>query len=172
MNVDLSGLLPDHFSPASRVWIYQADRPFTDAEKPLLDKMIQLFIGSWRTHGAAVSGFGKLLFDRFIVLIADETAATVSGCSTDSSVQLIREIEKQFVVGMFDRQKLAFIINEDIKIISLSQLKTSVQEAVLKGDNLFFNNTVTTLHELRDSWILPAGNSWLQHRPAFAPGVR
>jgi hypothetical protein len=35
--------------------------------------------------------------------MADETATGVSGCSTDSSVRLIKEIEKIFGVNMFDR---------------------------------------------------------------------
>ena len=134
--------------------------------------MLQEFIHSWRSHGAVVTGFADLFFNRFLVLIADETAATVSGCSTDSSVQLIRDIEKKFGVNLFDRQQLAFIVGDEIRIFPMSQLKTAVQEGVLFPDSLFFNNSVTTLAEMRSGWVLPASQSWLQHRTAFSVAAR
>jgi hypothetical protein len=168
MNLDIAAQLPAHFSPSSRVWIYQCDRTFTETEKPALEEMMQQFVRSWRSHGAVVSGFARLFFSRFVVLMADETAATVSGCSTDSSVQLIREIEKQFHVGLFDRQQLAFVVNDEIKTFPLARLTAAVREGLVSRGDLFFNNTVTTLNELRQGWILPADQSWLQQRPAFA----
>jgi hypothetical protein len=44
--------------------------------------------------------------------MADETASGVSGCSTDSSVHLIRQIEQQTDIRLFDRLNLAFYIND------------------------------------------------------------
>lgn len=43
-----------------------------------------------------------------LYLLADETATEgVSGCSTDSSVRLIKDMEQRFAVNMFDRTTLA-----------------------------------------------------------------
>jgi hypothetical protein len=52
---------------------------------------------------------GYLFFGQFIILMADEKATGVSGCSTDSSVRLIKDIEQRFGVNMFDRTTLAFV---------------------------------------------------------------
>jgi hypothetical protein len=40
--------------------------------------------------------------------MADESAITVGGCSTDSSVHLIKEIEKRFSVDLLNRQNSGF----------------------------------------------------------------
>ncbi len=51
--------------------------------------------GSWNSHGDPVKGYANLFFGQFIILMADETASMVSGCSTDSSVRLIKAIETE-----------------------------------------------------------------------------
>ena len=82
--------LPNDFHPDSRIWIYQSDRMFSEKETEAIDEMLRQFTDSWTSHGAKVKGFGKVFFNRFIVLMADETSSGVSGCSTDSSVRLIK----------------------------------------------------------------------------------
>ena len=70
-----------------------------------------------------LKGFATLFFGRFIILMADETATGVSGCSTDSSVRLIKQIEQQYGVSLFDRQMLAFIIKDKMEITPLEPIK-------------------------------------------------
>ena len=84
--------------------------------------MLQEFVRSWNSHGTPVKGYANLFFGRFIIFIADETATGVSGCSTDSSVHLIKSIEEKFNVHLFERQNLAFIVKEKIQVIPMSQL--------------------------------------------------
>ncbi|WP_204351865.1 hypothetical protein, partial [Klebsiella variicola] len=66
------------------------------------------FVSNWISHGTPVKGYANLLFGQFIILMADETATGVSGCSTDSSVHLMKEIELRFKADLFNRQNLAF----------------------------------------------------------------
>ena len=73
-----------------------------------IEERLEQFVEGWQTHGTPVKGFGTLLFGQFVILVADETANGVSGCSTDSSVRVIKKIEADFTVSMFDRQMLAF----------------------------------------------------------------
>ena len=89
-------LLPEDFDGSSRVWIYQSSRLFTIAEAFQIEELLNEFTGSWNSHGVPVKGYANLFFGQFIVLMADEKASMVSGCSTDSSVRLIKEIEKRF----------------------------------------------------------------------------
>jgi hypothetical protein len=58
-----------------------------------IEEMIDQFSHNWNSHGIPVKATAHLFFGQFVVLMADETATGVSGCSTDSSVRLIKEIE-------------------------------------------------------------------------------
>jgi hypothetical protein len=99
--------------------------------------------------------------------MADERATGVSGCSTDSSVRLIKEIEKLFGVIMFDRMALAFIRNGKVEIFPVPQLKYAVEQGFITADTLFFNNVVLTKEELENKWIIPAKDSWLAKKISF-----
>src|ERR1700748_3086752 len=108
MNFEYKHLLNEDFHPDSRVWVYQSSRLFTMSEALQIEEMINQFSQNWLSHGVPVKGAAHLFFGQFVVLMADETATGVSGCSTDSSVRLIKEIEKTFQVQLFDRLTLAF----------------------------------------------------------------
>ena len=79
--------------------------------------MLDDFISDWKSHGTPVKGFGTLFFGQFIVLMADEEQTGVSGCSTDSSVRLIKTLEELFKIDLFDRTSLAFVIKEKIQLL-------------------------------------------------------
>jgi hypothetical protein len=93
--------------------------------------------------------------------MADETDAGVSGCSTDSSVRLIKQIENQYGVSLFDRQMLAFIIKEKIDLLPLGQLSYAMENNFITPDTIYFNNLVQNKRELLDKWMIPVSESWL-----------
>ncbi|HNF03218.1 MAG TPA: hypothetical protein PLH62_12570 [Ferruginibacter sp.] len=160
--------MPAGFSDDSRVWIYQCNRLFSLSEALQLEPMLQDFVTGWNSHGDPVKGYANLFFGQFIILMADETATGVSGCSTDTSVRLIKSIEQQFNVQLFDRQSLAFIIKDKIQVLPLSQLAYAVENNFINGDTLYFNNTVLTKKEWMDHWLIPVKESWLAKRLAMA----
>jgi hypothetical protein len=116
------------------------------------------------SHGVPVKGAGYLFFGQFIILMADEKATGVSGCSTDSSVRLIKDIEQKFGVNMFDRTTLAFITKDKIQLLPLLQLQYAFDNGFINSDTLYFNNLVQTKEELENTWIVPIKNSWLASR--------
>ncbi|HLG38656.1 MAG TPA: hypothetical protein VI461_03270, partial [Chitinophagaceae bacterium] len=99
MNLEYKYLLDGNFHPDSRVWVYQCNRLFSLNEALEIEEMLKEFALQWKSHGVPVKGEAHLFFGQFIILIADETATGVSGCSTDSSVRLIKGIEQQFEVN-------------------------------------------------------------------------
>src|SRR5258705_9284465 len=103
MNWNYKELIPADFASDSKVWIYQSSRLFSMPEALQIEELLQNFVAGWQSHGVPVKGHGNLLFGQFIVLMADERATGVSGCSTDSSVRLIKTVEQTFQVNMFDR---------------------------------------------------------------------
>lgn len=161
MDLDYQQHIPIDFADSSKVWIYQGSRLFFISEALEMEDMLQEFVSNWKSHGADVKGYANLFFGQFIVLMADETASGVSGCSTDSSVRLIKAIEKKFNVQLFERQALAFIIKDKIELLPLSQLNYAAENNFVNGNTFYFNNTVLTKKEFLDSWIIPVKDSWL-----------
>lgn len=171
MNYEYRHLLENNFSPGSRVWIYQSNRIFSISESLQVEEMLNNFTTTWLSHGVQVKGASHLFFGQFIVLMADEKATGVSGCSTDSSVRLIKEIEKLFGVNMFDRTTLAFIVKDKIQVLPLSQIQYAVDNGFLSADTIYFNNLVQTKEELENNWMMPVKESWLNRKVIFSDTV-
>lgn len=192
MNAHHNDLLPEDFAGASRVWIYQSPRLFFLSEALQIEEILEAFVRDWQSHGTPVKGYANLFYGQFIVLMADETATGVSGCSTDSSVRLITEIGERFGVNLFDRMMLAFQVDAKVgpvdesfvpatgrnslaglrlppaagkvQMIPLSQLSYALENGFVDGDTLYFNNTVQTKAELEEKWLIPLKDSWLASR--------
>ena len=157
-------LIPEDFNGNSRVWIYQSSRLFSMTEALQVEGLLEDFIQHWQSHGTPVKGYANLLFGQFILIMADETATGVSGCSTDSSVRMIKEIENIFGVRMFDRQILAFIRKDKVEIIPLTQFSHALEAGLINPDTPYFNNLVASKNELLKNWIIPVKDSWLAKR--------
>jgi hypothetical protein len=164
MNWEYKYLLDGSFSADSRVWIYQADRLFSIQEALQIEELLKDFTTQWKSHGTPVKGAGYLFFGQFIILIADEKATGVSGCSTDSSVRLIKNIEQQYAVNMFNRTSLAFIIKDKVQLLPINQLQYAIDNGFITPDTLYFNNLVADKKELENKWIVPVKESWLMKK--------
>ncbi|MES1225204.1 MAG: hypothetical protein ABUT20_57510 [Bacteroidota bacterium] len=146
------------------MWVYQSSRLFALSEALEIELMLKNFAAEWKSHGVPVKGAGYLFFGQFIVLMADETATGVSGCSTDSSVRLIKNIEQSFGVNMFDRLNLAFIIKDKVQLLPMAQLQYAYDNQFVNSETLYFNNLVQTKEELEEKWLIPIRASWLAQR--------
>jgi len=94
--------------------------------------------------------------------MVDEAATGVSGCSIDSSVRVIQQIEKEFKVEMFNWQNLAFVVKDRVQIIPRQQFNYALENNFITTDTLFFNNVVETKKELEENWLIPVSESWLK----------
>lgn len=166
MTIDLKEHIPADFNDNSRVWIYQSNRLFTLAEVFEIEKMLEEFVSGWQSHGTPVKGYANLFFGQFIIIMADETTTGVSGCSTDSSVRVIKTIEQEFGVNMFDRLNLAFLVKDKVQLLPLSQVQYGLENKFISPDTIYFNNTVDTKAALIESWMIPIKKSWLAKKLA------
>lgn len=164
MNIHFQDTIPTNFSDDSRVWIYQCNRLFTLSEALEIEETLEKFTQEWNSHGDDVTAYANLFFGQFVILIADETNVKVSGCSTDSSVRLIKSLEQDYNVHLLNKQLLAFIIKERIQVIPMAQLNYSLENNFITPETLYFNNTVLNKRDLFDKWIIPTKDSWLADR--------
>jgi hypothetical protein len=164
MDLAYKHLLPESFSPNSRVWVYQSSRLFSLSEALEIEEILNKFSADWRSHGAEVNAYCNLFFGQFLVFMADETDTSVSGCSTDSSVRFVKELGQQYGVDFFNRTNLAFFIKDKIQLLPFTQLQYAFDNQFITGDTLYFNNLVQTKEQLESSWIIPVKESWLTDR--------
>ena len=162
MNFEYKHLLPEDFNDNSRVWIYQSSRLFSLSEALHIEDMLNDLVANWKSHGTPVKAYANLFFGQFIILMVDEAATGVSGCSIDSSVRVIQEIEKLFNVEMFNWQNLAFVVKDKVQIIPRQQFNYALENNFITTDTLFFNNVVETKKELEENWLIPVSKSWLK----------
>ncbi|MCD6063056.1 MAG: hypothetical protein K0R82_967 [Flavipsychrobacter sp.] len=161
---DLVNIIPAEFSDNAKVWIYQSNRPFSEREETEINEQLYQFCAQWQSHGDPVKGWAKLLFRQFIVMMADETEVMVGGCSTDSSVRVVKSIERQYNVNLFDRMTLTFLVKDKAEMLPFNQLQYAVDKGYINKDTLFFNNVAGTKKELLNNWLIPMGKSWLVSR--------
>ncbi len=168
MNLNYQELLPADFDDQSRVWVYQSSRLLSMQEALQTEDLLQHFVQHWNAHGSPIKGYANLFFGQFIVFIADETRHGVSGCSTDSSVRLVKDLEQLFKINLFDRLSLAFIIKDKVQLVPMPQLLYALENNFVEPSSIYFNNTVLNLKQLKENWLIPADHSWLNRDSRYS----
>ncbi len=148
--------------PSARVWVYQADRRLTDEEVKIVNTKTMQFCEQWAAHGAPLHSSFTIHLNQFVVLAVDESKNMATGCSIDSSVELMRQLEGHLNVSFFDRTKIAFLIEDDVYLLPMSNIKDKIAEGTISPNTLTFNNLVKDVGELKQNWKVTAGSSWLK----------
>ena len=147
-------------SKKSRVWIYQSNRPFSAQEAQIITASVNAFAGEWQAHGSKLAAKAEVRYHRFIILMVDEEQAGASGCSIDKSVNLMKQIEQETGVSLFDRFNIAYRDEADVKSCNRDEFEALIKAGKINEGTLVFNNLVQTLEELDENWEIPLRNSW------------
>ena len=149
-------------SPESRIWIYQSDRKFTLEQREIIDKALSEYCESWAAHGQPLKASYDIRFDQIIILAADESFNSTSGCSIDDSVRTIKSIESKTGLQFFNRQLIAFVKEHELLLVETGALKEKYSTGIWNEGTLTLNNLVTAKGQLGSQWIVPAGSTWLK----------
>ena len=151
----------DEMPDSSRMWIYQADRPFTTDELLLIEQEARNFVNSWAAHGQNLKAAYKIEHNQFILLAVDESYHMASGCSIDDSVGFIRNIEQKLGVELLNRSNVALYKNGNVVVQPLKSIKSSIEAGEIDRETLVFNGFINNLKDFRNSWTQPAEESWM-----------
>lgn len=151
----------EQLPPHARLWIYQANRPLTESEQAEIKPMLERFATEWSSHGQNLEASAKLMHDQFIVLANNEHSIAASGCSIDKSVKFVKELEDRFGISFFDRSQLAFLSEDGVQLVRVSELKSKVASGEINESSLYFDTLVNNYGELQSDWPRPARSSWL-----------
>ncbi len=148
--------LPDD----SRIWIYQSNRKFSDAEIMTIQTRLSEFLTEWTAHGASLEAAFEIKHQRFIVIGLNQANASASGCSIDASVHFIQQLEKEFDVDLLDKMNVTYYIGEYLAFKPLDEFKAMAKAKAISKNTIVFNNLVNTKEEYLENWEVPAAESW------------
>jgi len=144
----------------SRVWIYQANRSFSDTELEEIKSKLDVFIESWTAHGSDLKAGYDIRYKRFIIIALDQQLNQATGCSIDASVTFIQQLEKEYNVDLLDKMNVSYKQGEFVAHKTLTDFRKMAKQKAVSKNTIVFNNLVTNIGELNESWEIPASQSW------------
>lgn len=155
MLVDFN-ILPE----TSRVWIYQCNRSFSEAELEEITLKLDVFIESWTAHGSDLQSGYMLKYKRFIILGLNQNLNNATGCSIDASVHFIQQLEKDFDVDLMDKMNVSYKQGEFIAYKPLIEFRKMAKAKSVSKNTIVFNNLVVNKADFIENWEVPAKDSW------------
>ncbi|HEX8426229.1 hypothetical protein [Hymenobacter sp.] len=149
--------LPD----SARIWIYQSNRPLTEAEVAAVEPALHHFADEWTSHGRNLQASAEILHRQFLIIGLDEAVADASGCSIDASVRFVRSVEEALGVSLLEKSRMAFLVDGQVQLLDRRELKTAVAEGRLLSSTPYFDATVARKDELQKSFPAAANQTWL-----------
>lgn len=144
----------------SRVWIYQANRSFSENEIEEISDRLEQFLSSWTAHGANLNASFEIKYKRFIVIALDQKLNAATGCSIDASVNFIQQLEKEYNVDLLDKMNVSYKQGEHIAYKTLLDFRKMAKDKAVSPNTIVFNNLVNNKAEYLESWEVPASDSW------------
>ncbi|WP_378187726.1 ABC transporter ATPase [Aquimarina sp. W85] len=150
----------DALPGSARVWIYQANRSFSEQEIIEIKQKLDTFLAAWTAHGADLNAGYEIKYKRFIVLGLDQDLNAATGCSIDASVRFILELQDCYKVDLLDKMNVSYKQGEFIAYKPLTDFKKMAKNRSVSANTIVFNNLVTNKSEYLENWEVPAKDSW------------
>ncbi|RCS28161.1 ABC transporter ATPase [Polaribacter sp. WD7] len=145
---------------SSRVWIYQSNREFTQKEVTFISKKAVDFVNQWTRHGDDLRGSFTIRYNQFLVLAVDESFTNVSGCSIDSSVRFVQQLEQELQLDLMNKMNITFKDKDIINLVKLADFQKFAKAQKITPETIVFNNMVNTKADFENKWEVPAKESW------------
>ena len=145
----------------SRIWIYQSSKDLSDSDIKIIDNKTTLFLENWKAHGNDLQASYLIKERRFLIIAVNERFNPIGGCSIDYSLQLVNDISTTINLDLLDRLSVNYRLENNIKSISLRDLKNKIKNKSFSPETIIFNTTVKTKKELSSDFELKISSSWL-----------
>ncbi len=152
-----------NIASSAKVWVYQSSTVFTPEQLLHIKAKLSVFVGQWSSHGDKVHGSFDIVDNRFLVIIADESEVMVTGCSIDSSVRVMKELEKEIEVQLLDKSLVAFQNEgEQVFLVNIAAIPAAVNAGQITLDTLVYNNAISNYADYTANWKVKAHDSWVK----------
>ncbi len=143
-----------------RVLIYPASRPFSPKESKKIAEKLYDFLGTWAAHGNPLSASYKIERNQFIVVAVDEEKEMASGCSIDALGEVLRSLDTEFELGLFDRMKASYVEQQEVKTLKLSDFRSGLRDGTIPHTIEVFDFSKPTYVSFLSDFLLPLKRSW------------
>jgi hypothetical protein len=150
----------DNLPEDSKIWIYPSNRKFSEEEVAEIEKDLGEFLNNWSAHGSELEASFVIKYNRFIIIALNQEVHPATGCSIDSSVAFIQNLEQKYSVDLLDKMNVSFKQGEFITYKTLIDFKKLAKDKSVSEHTIVFNNLVNTIEEWKENWEVPANESW------------
>ncbi|MHB0755708.1 ABC transporter ATPase [Polaribacter sp. M15] len=144
----------------AKVWIYPSSRKFYKTEIEEVENAIKTFVEQWKTDDENFTASYQFLYNRFIVLVADDEKSTLTNTDIDASVSFILELQEKYNVQLLDKMNVCFKQGEFVQYKELKDFKKLLKNKALTSKSIVFDNLITNNHDFKNFWETPIEDSW------------
>ncbi|WP_397444978.1 ABC transporter ATPase [Polaribacter sp. R77954] len=155
MFVDYNAIADD-----AKVWIYPSSRKFYKTEIEEVENAIKTFVEQWKTDDENFTASYQFLYNRFIVLVADDEKSTLTNTDIDASVSFILELQEKYNIQLLDKMNVCFKQGEFVQYKELKDFKKLLKNKALTGKSIIFDNLITNNHDFKNFWETAIEDSW------------
>lgn len=119
------------FPADAKTWTYLANRFLTTEEQLWIQDQLNNFTEQWQAHGKPVKSASAILHDAMIVIKADETFQSATGCSIDSQTRFIQSLGEGLQVDFLNRWNVLVNTESGVEIRDFREVKEG-EELVVK----------------------------------------
>ncbi len=155
MFVDYKSIADD-----AKVWIYPSSRKFYKNEIEAVETAIKSFVEHWNNEDKNFKASYQFLYNRFIVLVADDEKSPLTNTAIDASVSFILQLQETYNVQLLDKMNVCFKQGEFVQYKELKDFKKLLKNKALTGKTIIFDNLITNNHDFKNFWETPIEDSW------------
>jgi hypothetical protein len=150
----------DEIPEDAKVWVYPSSRKFYPNEIPEIEEKIRTFIAEWKADDASFKASYQFLYNRFLVITADDITTPLKNSDIDDSVAFILRLQETYEVALLDRMNICFKQGEFVQYKDLKDFKKLLKNKALTGKSIIFDNLITTKQDFENLWEIPIEESW------------
>ncbi|MFY0631821.1 MAG: ABC transporter ATPase [Flavobacteriaceae bacterium] len=147
-------------SNESKVWIYPSSRKFYKEEIEELEEKIKQFIEGWKKDDENFKSSYQFLYNRFIIIAAEDENTSISSQDIDALVGFILELQNHYKIELLDRMNVCFKQGEYVQYKELKDFKKLLKNKSVSEKTIVFDNLIQSKEELEHFWEVPIAESW------------
>ena len=144
----------------AKVWVYPSDRKFYSTEIDEIEKKIKKFAENWKLEDENFKVSYRFLYNRFIILVADDSETTLTNADIDTSVSFILQLQETYKVNLLDKMNVCFKQGEYVQYKELKDFKKLVKNKAVTAKTIIFDNLINNKEDLENYWEIAIDDSW------------
>ena len=144
----------------AKVWVYPSSRKFYPTEIEEIEQKVKQFVESWKPEDEHFKVSYQLLYNRFIILVADDTETSLTNADIDASVSFILQLQEAYKVELLDKMNACFKQGEYVQYKDLKDFKKLLKNKAVTAKTIIFDNLINNKEDLENFWEITIENSW------------